>query len=394
MDDWQLYLALVLCLAVGFFLGLRQAKKNNESLSESPSTIDPNYFKGLNFLLNEQPDAAIDAFIGALEVNSETLETHLALGNLLRKRGEVDRAIRIHQNLLARPGLTIQNVQQVQYELATDFAKAGLFDRAESLLKTLVEYEGDYKVLGLKRLLEVYQDEKEWQKGLDVLQELSGSRLSRSYDEYAKIRAHFCCELAENFLSDSNYKQSIVWVKQALIYEKESVRAGLLLSRLEFEDKNYQKSIILLKKIIHRFPEYIGGALPLLSKSYFQLNQNKEYQSYLYELDNMHQIPLITVELSELIAKNHSKEAAASYVAKKVTQYPSGVGLHKLLDYYLVFTEGKTHDYLSSLKQVMDRVVGQNSSYQCGHCGFKAKRLHWLCPSCKTWGNLKLKNDP
>lgn len=393
MLDWPLYLALVAALAIGFFLGYRYKKKKNLANTSSSSPIDNYYFKGLNFLLNEQPDAAIDAFIGALEVNSETLETHLALGNLLRKRGEVDRAIRIHQNLLARPGLALSQTHQVQYELATDFMKSGLLDRAEGLLKKLVAQDGEYKIEGLKRLLELYRDEKEWHEGLDILQQLAGSRLSRNYEDWASVRAHFCCELAEQEIIAGNYLSSRQWLKQALGYDKQNIRAGLLLGRLEIAVGEIAKGISQLQKVALQNTEYAAEVIPFLSSAYLQQGSVDSYKLFLSKLYDETFDPSVLLVQADLIAENQSELAAAEYVAKEVVKHPSSSGLYKLLEYYLAFSDGKTRDYLCSLRSVMEEVVSNDSQYQCRNCGFTGKQLHWLCPSCKTWGEIKLKRS-
>lgn len=388
MNELWLYLGLLLALAIGFYMGRRQSDSDEQLPVDG---INSHYFKGLNFLLNEQPDAAIDTFIQALEVNSETLETHLALGKLLRKRGEVDRAIRIHQNLLARPGLSLQQVQQAQYELATDFVKAGLFDRAEGLLEELVVREGPYKILGLKRLLEIYRDEKEWQKGLVILEQLAGSRISRSYDEWAPVRAHFCCELAEKDILSRDYDKAGRWLKQAIGYHKQSIRANMLLGRLDVIQGFCSKGIAQLQKVLHQNPDYISEVLPYLSDAHQSKGDLQGYMEFLTSLNQQYHDPSILIELSGLIAEKKGVLAAADYVAREVVDHPSGLGLHRLLEYYVAFTEGNTKDYLLSLRSVMDKVISNSVYHQCSHCGFKGKQLHWLCPSCKSWGSLKPK---
>lgn len=388
MIDWQLYLALVIAIGLGFFLGARYGRQ--EDKKSAGQFIDENYFKGLNLLLNEQPDEAIETFIAALEVNSETLETHLALGKLLRKQGEVDRAIRIHQNLLARPGLTLGHVQQAQYELATDFVKSGLFDRAEALLVELVDKSGPYRVNGLERLLEIYRDEKEWGKGLGVLQQLSGSKLSRAYDEWAPIRAHFCCELSEEAILEGNYRDARQYIKQALSFDRDSIRVGLLLGRLEIEQSNYSKGIAQLQNLAVQNDEYLGEIIPLLSEAYAQSASTREYRNFLTRINSTCKHESVLLALSELIASDDGELAAAEYVAQEVIAHPSGIGLHKLLDYYLHFSEGKTKKYLVSLQEVMNGVIADNVHYRCKHCGFKAQALYWLCPSCKKWGGFRV----
>ena len=390
MFEWPLYLGLLLALAIGFWQGYRYGKKRHRKASLN---INDQYFQGLNFLLNEEPDAAIDTFINALDVNSETLETHLALAKLLRKRGEVDRAIRIHQNLLARPGLARDQLQQAQYELATDFAKAGLLDRAEGLLTTLVDQEGPFQIPGLKRLLEVYQDEKEWQQGLQVLQRLGGSRFSKNFDQWAPIRAHFCCELAEQAIIKQNHDGARQWLRQALGFDKQNVRANLLSGRLEIATGNPQKGVAQLQKVAESHPDYLAELLPFLAEGFQQLQALPRYRNWLETVYQNHPMPAIACGLADVVAQLEGERAAAEFIAADVREHPSGMGLHQLLDYYLHFADGTTREHLASLQTVMRRIISRSANYQCRHCGFRGQKLHWLCPSCKHWGTIKPVRD-
>jgi len=384
--DWQLYLALLAAVAFGFWQGTRYKKISHKDTAHS---LNREYFQGLNFLLNEEPDAAIDSFIKALEVNSETLETHLALAKLLRKRGEVDRAIRIHQNLLARPGLTKEQSQQAQYELSVDFTKAGLLDRAEGLLVALIEEEGPFQQQALALLLDVYRDEKEWEDGLAVLQRLSGSRFSKTYDKWAATRAHFCCELAEKAIIESQFEAARRWLKQALAYYKQSARASLLLGRLEIASGHIDRGVQQLQRIVEQNPDYVSEALPYLADGYRKIDQLSKYRVFLNETYRHFHNPIIVAALTDVIALQDGEAKAAEFIAKEVRDHPSGVGLYKLLDYYLAFADPKTKEHLSSLQTVMQRVILRSPQYQCRQCGFKGQKLHWLCPSCKQWGTIK-----
>ena len=163
MNDLLIFLLLFSAIVIGWLLGRRSVasiSNNSDSSGE--------YYQGLNYLLDGRPDGAVDSFIDGLEVNSETLETHVAMGNLLRKRGEVDRAIRVHQNLLARPSLPRSQVHLAHLELARDYISAGLLDRAEGLLLALVKESSEQRVVACRHLLEIYQSEKEWQRAIDV----------------------------------------------------------------------------------------------------------------------------------------------------------------------------------------------------------------------------------
>lgn len=386
MSSFILYVGLIAALAIGFWQGVRFTRRRQKEVTHS---LNHDYFQGLNFLLNEEPDAAIETFIKALEVNSETLETHLALAKLLRKRGEVDRAIRIHQNLLARPGLTKEQSQQVQYELAIDFTKAGLLDRAEGLLKALILEEGAFQIKGLICLLDVYRDVKEWEEGLQVLQKLSGSRFSKVYDDWAPIRAHFCCELAEQAIIGEGYNDARQWLKQALNYDKQSPRASLLLGRLEIAVGNTSRGVRQLQKISEQAPEYLSEVLPYIADGYRRLESLSTYYSFLKSSYKANPEPMIVAELVDVIALQEGEMAAAEFIAQEVNLHPSSIAFDKLLDYSAVLSANKSHEYLGSLQQFMKKTIATAYHYQCRQCGFKGQKLHWLCPSCKQWGTIK-----
>jgi lipopolysaccharide biosynthesis regulator YciM len=386
MSSFLLYIGLIAALAIGFWQGVRFTRRRQKEITHS---LNHDYFQGLNFLLNEEPDAAIETFIKALEVNTETLETHLALAKLLRKRGEVDRAIRIHQNLLARPGLTKEQSQQAQYELATDFTKAGLLDRAEGLLKTLIKEEGVFQTKGLIRLLDVYRDEQEWQEGLHVLQKLSGSRFSKAHDQWAPTRAHFCCELAEQAIIKQGYDDARQWLKQALSYDKHSPRANLLLGRLEIAAGNTNRGIGQLQKIAEQAPEYLSEALPYIADGYRQVEGLSRYHLFLQKSYKASPEPIVVAELADVIATQVGEAAAAEFIAAEAAQNPSSIAFDKLLDYSSTLTSVNNNEHLGALQQFIKRGIANSHQYQCRQCGFKGQKLHWLCPSCKQWGTVK-----
>ena len=181
----------VVALAIGWFLGRREAIRVGVMLAPHGSAIDKQYFIGLNYLLNEQPDEAIETFIRALEVNPETVETHIAIGKLFCQRGDVERAIKVHQNLLARPNLTALQADRVQFELARDYLAVGLHHRAERLLNELVEHSSTLRADALADLVRIHERERDWQKAVET-----GRRLLREREEFAVTLAHYHCELA------------------------------------------------------------------------------------------------------------------------------------------------------------------------------------------------------
>lgn len=222
-------------LSLGF---LAQKWRATQRLSRKSKQVSQEYFKGLNFLLNEQPDKAIEVFIKALEVDSETVELHLALGGLFRRKGQVDRATRIHQNLIARPNLTEDQRLQAIHELAQDYYKAGLLDRAENLYIELKESTA-YRQQAIEGLCSIYQQEKDWQKAIDVMRLQKRSERAAS----ASRIAHFWCELAQQFIDVGDYDEAGRCLRSALSENRSSARAVLLLGDMHFKQANYRKAL-------------------------------------------------------------------------------------------------------------------------------------------------------
>ena len=388
MPDLLMLILLLVAIAIGYFLGWRSAQKKQQQ-STTGRVLDKSYFKGLNLLLNEQPDAAIDTFIEALEVNSDTLETHLALGNMLRRQGEVDRAIRIHQNLLAHPGLSTLQQHHAQLELARDYIKAGLLDRAERLFQELVESSQELKDICLEHLVEIYRDEREWEKAINAVELLVGRRFSKFPVKWRCAQAHFCCELAEIALEKNDYLSARRHLKAALGYDKNLVRASLLWGQLEYQLGHSREALKILKKIPHQDPDYLAEALDLFVKCYEQLGDYQGLLKFLQHLQESHPSNSVILELTERIRQSQGDAAAANFIGNQLKTRPSVKGVSKLLDFYLNHSKEKAQENLKLLKELVDHLMASKPNYRCVHCGFTGKHLHWLCPSCKSWNTVK-----
>ena len=387
MPDWALFLLILIAIAIGFFLGKQSRKTPKKTYGP---IVDEDYVKGPNYLLNEQPDSTIEAFISALEVSADTLQTHLALGNFLRRKGEASRAIRIHQNLLAHPSLTIEQSHEAQYELAIDFLKAGLFDRAERLLKELSVNDEHYRIRALHHLLEIYRDEREWRSGLDILSQLSGSRFNKQYEKWAPIKAHFCCELAEESMAgsgvgSSNYLVSRKWLKKALSHDKESVRASLSLGKLEIDAGYYKQGMHQLQKVCHQHPDYLGEALTYLLIGYKRLNNIAGYHEFLLAINSQYCNDTLSIAIADFVKEKKGHLAATEFIAQYLEKNSSVIVLDKFLHLYIECTEGDTRHYLQLIRTAIKETVENAAKHACEHCGFKGRQIHWLCPSCKEW---------
>lgn len=375
---------LWLLLPVAAFSGWWVGQRGRQSQSQSSSAIFPEYFKGLNFVLNEQPDKAIEVFIRMLEVDSETVETHLALGNLFRRRGEVDRAIRIHQNLIARPSLSREQRTHALLELGMDYMRLGLLDRAEGLFLELIE-SGTHLNQAYTQLLEVYQQEKDWGNAIEIARKLE----SLSYESYSPIIAQFHCEHAEAALSKGNMRVAKDHIRRAMSFDSFCVRASLLEAQMHEKNGKTKLAIKSYKRIESQNSDYITEVLSPLYECYRKLDRVDEFVEYLRTLVNIYGGISALLMLTEIIAEREGENAAIRFISDELKNRPTVKGVDKLIEYALDRSEGEIHEHLKTIKELMGQLIEGRAMYKCNNCGFDAKMLHWQCPGCKHWDTVK-----
>ena len=372
---------LPVAAASGWFAARRAARKEAERLRRE--SVGAAYFRGLNYLVNEQPDKAIDVFVRMLEVNSETVELHLALGNLFRRRGEVDRAIRIHQNLVARPALSRSQRSQALLELGQDYLRAGLLDRAEGLFRELVDTDQQVKP-ALRNLVLVFQHEKEWGQCLEAsrrLEELGD--FSQGHDQ-----VHYYCELAAEACDKGDHDTALVLLRQAEQADPANARSQLMQAELAMVKEDYPEAIRLLEAVEVRHPNYVAELIEPLATCHEQLGREDEWQVYLREQYAKHgSLPLMRAIADDLLNKQGAP-AAVDFVSEHLSSRPSLRGLADLIDLRLAETGESSTEFMLLLKQLVDRLVGDMPAYQCHRCGFAARSLQWQCPGFRAWGTM------
>jgi lipopolysaccharide biosynthesis regulator YciM len=353
--------------------------------SKNSNHLSREYVVGLNYLLNEQPDKAVDVFIKLLDVDSDTVETHLALGSLFRRRGEVDRAIRIHQNLIARPQLSLTERQEALRALGQDYMSAGVFDRAERIFLEAVRLGGNQEINSLYGLLAIYQQEKAWEKALEIIQKLecsTGQNLNYQV-------AHYHCEIAEQALKSNLLDKAQSATRQALLIDKESVRASLLQASLDIKNARYKQALRSLKRVPLQDPDFLTETIEPLVFCYRQLDAMDECIDYLQQ--TLHSNPRASTifVIADHLQKEKNIDTAIDFVSEKLSTYPSIKGLNRLISWHLESVQGKVKTKLQILYNITSKFLEDKPKYRCGHCGFGGKHLHWHCPSCKQWGKMK-----
>jgi len=370
---WYLVL-LPLLFAAGWWLRGVDARQRSGGADGGPRA----YFRGLNYLLNEQPDKAIDSFIEVVKLDPETIDLHFALGNLFRRRGEVDRAVRIHTHLLNRADLPARSRAEALNELGQDFLKGGLLDRAEESFARLLD-EPRHRVEALRALLRIYQMEREWGKAIDVAR-----RLEREAGESSHAQvAHFHCESAEKALAAKDEDGARTHLEQALKVNRKSVRAAILAGDLASRRGDTQEAIGHWRGVGEMNPDYLPLVAGRLADALEATGRRDEALNFLRRslLDHP-SIDLLEVT-HERVAAWESAAAADALLREELQRRPSLAGFERLLASRAAAAFGDAP--VEQLRVLIRAQVRKLARYRCSRCGFRAREFHWQCPGCTSW---------
>ena len=362
----------LLLAAAGWAMG-RFGERDEE---EAPPPLNIDYLKGLNFLLNEQTDQALEHFLKMVRVDDKTIETHFALGSLFRRRGEVDRAIRIHQNIIARPDLASEQKDQALYSLAKDYLAAGLLDRAENLFARLAE-GSRYQVQALDALCGIYEQERDWEKAIDAgqrLEVLGGQSLALQI-------AHYYCELAESAAASGDYASARQYVKNAQAGRPRTMRGALTRAHIARDTDDNKTALRLYHRIIDENTYLIAETLPEIVTIYTRENQVNELER----------------ALTALLDKNPEMASLVAYTA--IVNDIGGIPvIDRCVEQYMLNepTLGEFVDLqklsgadgaaaFAKVRRALSKLASATPRYQCQECGFSSQRLLWQCPSCRDW---------
>jgi lipopolysaccharide biosynthesis regulator YciM len=360
---------------VFFALGWIAARIDIKQIVSESRALPRSYFKGLNFLLNEQPDQAIEAFIEVVKVDPETIELHFALGSLFRRRGEYDRAIRMHQNLLDRADLAGEQKLQAQMELGQDYLKAGILDRAEELFSRLEKTE--QAMAARRALLEIYEQEKDWPRAIEM---------TKQVETDPRALAQYLCELAQSESAQSRPDAARRHLDAALEANRKCVRASLLWGDLERSQNNLEKAVEHWKRVESQNPAYLALVAERLVEAYRHAGRAEEGLTLLAGyLERYPSLDLLdTVFQQTLEAKGPEK--AYEIVRDELKRNPTLLGLDYLLEAQIV--AAGSPDKRRDLELVRNLVHGHTrrlARYRCESCNFKARQFHWQCPACAGW---------
>ena len=365
----------LLLAAAGWAMG-RFGERDEEN---APPPLNIDYLKGLNFLLNEQTDQALEHFLKMVRVDDKTIETHFALGSLFRRRGEVDRAIRIHQNIIARPDLASEQRDQALYSLAKDYLAAGLLDRAESMFARLAD-GSRYQVQALEALCGIYEQEREWEKAIDAgkrLEVLGGRSLALQI-------AHYYCELAEAAADAGDFASARQFVKNAQAGRPRTMRGALTRAHIARDTDDTKTALKLYHRIIDENTYLIAEALPEIVAIYTRENQVDELERALMALMKKHPERASLVAYTAIVNDIGGIPVIDDCVERYMLDEPT---LAEFVDLHRLATREKGEDdsAFAKVRGALSKLAASTPRYQCQECGFSSQRLLWQCPSCRDW---------
>ncbi len=365
----------LLLAAAGWAMG-RFGERDTE---DPPPPLNIDYLKGLNFLLNEQTDQALEHFLRMVRVDDNTIETHFALGSLFRRRGEVDRAIRIHQNIIARPDLAAEQRDQALYSLAKDYLGAGLLDRAEKLFVRLAQ-GSRYQVQALESLCGIYEQERDWEKAIDAgqrLEVLGGRSLALQI-------AHYHCELAEAAAARKDYASARQFVKRAQAGRPRTLRGALTRAHIARDTDDNKTALKLYHRIIDEHTYLIAEALPEIVAIYERENATAELESALRSMlknnPDMNSLVAYTAIVNDIGGISVIDACVEQYMLNEPT-------LSEFVDLQQLSSANpeSNEQALAKIRRALSKLATATPRYQCQECGFSSQRLLWQCPSCRNW---------
>ena len=381
MDIVLQWLLLTIAVAAGWFAGRMGGSKDR---SKVPISDEDSVRDRLQFLFTNYSDQAVENFVQSLAVNRDTVGLHLSIGAHFRHKGETDRAILIHQNLLARPELPPRYSHQVTYELAVDYLNAGLLDRAEALLHQLMG-DREYGRKASVQLIELYQQEKEWDNAAQVARTLTGGEHDPGM---FKMLAYITCELSEEALKHDDRWQAQKLAKEALDYDRSCVRATFILMRLLIRHGSYKEAATQCLKVFEQNPDFGPAAVDRLLKLEREHGDVSRLGKKLGKLYDSWPSTSLLLALVEAVERSSGRMAAIELLRRELEARPSVRGLLRLVA-LAGYEKGMTTDEERLVSRIGNMMLANRPVYRCVNCGFSGQQLHWLCPSCKQWETVR-----
>ncbi|MFV9996899.1 MAG: lipopolysaccharide assembly protein LapB [Arsenophonus endosymbiont of Dermacentor nuttalli] len=377
-----LFLLLPIAAAYGWYMGHRSAQQDKQ---QNADRLSREYVAGVSFLLSNQKDRSVDLFLDMLKEDSSVFEAHLTLGNLFRSRGEIERAIRIHQSLFESNSLSFEQKLLATQQLGRDYLAAGVYDRARNIFLQLID-EQDFRFSALQSLLTIYQATSDWHKAIEVAEKL----VKMGNPQLKEEIAHFYCELALLELSGDNLDGAFPLLNKAAQSDKNCARVSIMKGRIHIARGEYEKAISALKQVFEQDRDLVSDTLAMLYECYHHLAGWNDWETYIQQCVAGDCGATAQLYLTEIIEKRKGIEKAQLFIKQQLERHPTMRLFYKLIDYHLADAEeGRAKESLELLRNMVGEQIRSKPDYRCHKCGFTTHSLYWYCPSCRSWDTIK-----
>lgn len=382
VDSLSVWLVLPLGIALGWYLRARGPADPAQPASTSGAAgVSPDALAGMSHLVNDDPDQAVASLLRATELDTQAVELHLTLGSLFRKRGELDRALRVHEALAERAQLTSEQMERTRFELAQDYFKAGMIDRAEALFEQL-SHRGLYATAALEALISVHEQSREWRQAIEASRRLQAVGAQPKQP----VIAQYYCELAEQARMAKDFDEAIRLANRALEEDGGCVRANLILGRLQEETQDFRGALKSLRQVPEQDLRYTAEIVEPLMRCSKEVGELPAFLDFLREIDSETSASASALAQAQLMRETGMNPAR--FLAETFSASPNWALLEQLLSSIEPPADETAAVAMNSLREALKAAAAARSRYRCTSCGLAPGLLFWQCPSCKQWGSV------
>jgi len=383
----KLLFGIIISLGFGLILGRWRRSSKVAKDASAAGKADRAFFKGIQYMLSNDRDHAIEEFTKSVQVNSDTIETYVALGNLYRSKGDFDRAIRIRQNIILRPNIDEQAKLRALFDLGLDYRKGGFLNRALKTFQQVVQ-KTPSDVKALENIERICEELKDWEHAYDARQKLA--RLSKG--DHHHILAHHLVEMGKSAQKEGELNSARSLFKKAISMHGECVDAYLLMGDLYFEKKEYKKGIATWKKAVEVAPRFTFLAYRRLEGAYSKMKNIKPIGDFLKECTRTNADAFTHMAFARYLYNESDIEGALEQIQIALESAPALWEARKLRGEILLGEE-RQKDALADYRELIEHLNVPSLRFRCSECGFTPGELHWQCPQCKRWDSIRLIED-
>ncbi len=375
-EIWYLILVPVLFCA-GWFARSFDIKEK-KGIADETQTL----YKGLDLLLSNKQDQAIDSFIDLVRIDPDTIEMHHSLGSLFRKRGEYARAIKIHNHLSNRADLPKAERARALFELGKDYLKAGIWDRAENCFRDVSDTDNPYRTEAVRQLINIYESEKEWLKAIDEAHVLE----SRTNETYPARISHLYCEQSLQCMMFKDFENAKKYLESAITADPENKRALIMLGKMQKQGGDLEGAIATWRKVGQISPQYETLVVEPITRALIEAGKKEDALRYVLSVAEKANNSDELDKAIELIAQIDGSERALEILRRHLKGHPSLIGFLRLVE--LRSQIEPDNGDLKEMFKLLKAQVEKTSRYKCSKCGFVTRKFQWQCPGCRNWDSF------